>query len=41
MALSTDMSDFTRRHLTFRGKTKPVFVCGTGPAILACTRSTA
>ena len=34
MALSTDMSDFTRRDLTFRGKTKPVFVCGTGPAIL-------
>jgi dienelactone hydrolase len=35
MTLSTDISDFTRRDLTFRGKTKPVLVSGrVGPAVL-------
>jgi len=35
MPLSTDISDFDRRELTFRGKTKPVLVSGVaGPAVL-------
>src|SRR5271166_4200456 len=35
MPLSTDISDFDRRELTFRGKTKSVFVSGAaGPAVL-------
>ncbi len=36
MTLSTDVSNFTRRDLTFRGRTKPVLVSGAavGPAVL-------
>ena len=35
MTLSADITDFTRRDLTFRGKTKPVLVSGaSGPAVI-------